>query len=422
MSGASTKAIRLGAAGRLIQRLLKVPLFRTSAMFALSGTAFAIGNLLLARALPVQQFGYFALAVALYNMSAQIAPMGLDQLLLRHGLAPDRRMFLRILGCGALVGGITGAAAFLSGGLEARAALAIAAAICAGGFVWVASYGLQVPGSQRQSILLATSSSWFICAIGLGAQAGSFHDALPLILMFMLGVVILGAAGWLGLRAARRGASVASRIHWREAFSLMGLTAIGTIGVQFERLIVPVTLGLRDLATFMVLASVAIFPFKLVMSGAGFSLIPRLRATADPQERRRIVRNEVITVVGFLALASLGCAALAPFATDLITNGRYQIGLPLVLAACLNGSAKVVQALPRAIIIASGSSRDLARLNRLGWMGLAAAGAGAVVGSNWGLEGLVIGAALGSLTGSVPGTLIARRALRQPTGDSADRG
>lgn len=416
-----TKVKAVGGPGKLIERLLRLPLLHASAVFALSGAAFAIGNLLLARALPVEQFGAFALAIALFNMAWQLAPLGVDQLILRHDLAPDGRMLARLLASGMLVGAIVGGAAYLAGGLEAWPAIIVGLLISAGGVLSAVSQGLRLPDTQRQALMVTTSGSWILCAIGVAAQINPFQESLSPLKLYALGILIVAAAGWIGLRGARAGrAARAQPIRWREAWSLLGLTAVASLGIQLERLIVPVAFSVRELATFSVLASVAIFPFRMVTSGAGFSLLPRLRAAADAAKRRRIVRKEVLAVVAFLMIATLGVVIVAPFATNLITGGRYQIGELLVLAACFNGSAKVMQALPRAILTACGSGRDLAYLNRLGWLGLAAAALGAVAGSEWGLEGLVAGAALGSLFGSLPAIAITRKVLREPFSAATD--
>jgi hypothetical protein len=47
----------------------------------------------------------------------------------------------------------------------------------------------------------------------------------------------------------------------------------------------------------------------------------------------------------------------------------------------------------------------------LSWLGLGLSLAGLWVGANWGLAGLVLGSAAGSLLGCIPSFVIAKRAL-----------
>jgi O-antigen/teichoic acid export membrane protein len=46
--------------------------------FALSGAAFAVGNLLLARTMPTDDFGRFSLGLALFIVFSHMAPFGIN--------------------------------------------------------------------------------------------------------------------------------------------------------------------------------------------------------------------------------------------------------------------------------------------------------------------------------------------------------
>jgi hypothetical protein len=71
-----------------------------------------------------------------------------------------------------------------------------------------------------------------------------------------------------------------------------------------------------------------------------------------------------------------------------------------------------MQSFPRALITACGDDRDIARLNRLGWIGLLTSIAGAFAGASLGLIGLLYGITLGSMVGTLPAILMARRKLK----------
>src|SRR5687768_9014753 len=92
----------------LIQKLMSQPTLRTTAVFAISGFAFAMGTLLLARTMQVEEFGNLALAIALFNVFGLLAPIGIDQILLRHKIDPGPRLLMRVILTGAAVGLLVG--------------------------------------------------------------------------------------------------------------------------------------------------------------------------------------------------------------------------------------------------------------------------------------------------------------------------
>ena len=122
--------------------------------------------------------------------------------------------------------------------------------------------------------------------------------------------------------------------------------------------------------------------------------------------------RQFFAMLCLLLLATAGILILAPYATDIVTNGRYQLSINLTTAACINGSAKVLQALPRAVLTGCGDTQQIAQLNRWGLFGLLASILGAIAGAHWGLPGLLYGVAIGSMAGSVPAILLARTSLR----------
>jgi len=400
---------RLGrGAGQLAARFSAV---RASAVYGLSGAAFAAGNLLLARSMPVAEFGRFALGLALFNIFAVIAPIGLDQVLLRHRLSLGPRIGGLLLLAGALVGGAVGLGAAAIADFPPAEAAVLATCILAGGLVFVVGAGLRASGKEPGALLAATAASWVLLLIGLLALLVPMATSLPPLALFAAGNVLAAAIGWAALRPAWP-AGTTVRIPWAEAVSLLSIAAIGTIMLQLERLLVPFALGLEELAVFSVLASVALFPFRMAVSGAGFGLVPKLRATGDLARRRRLVRDELVSVGALVVGAAFCVALLAPSVTHWLTNGRYEIGTALVLAACANGAAKVFQAIPRAILTGCGSERDIALLSRWGWFGLAVGALCGFAAAGWGLAGLLHGVALGSLVGTIPAGLLAARRLR----------
>ena len=397
----------------ILRRLMRQPTLRATAVFALSGLAFAVGNLLLARTMPVGAFGHFALAIALFNVFGLLAPLGLDQAMLRHRIDPGPKLLLFLSLSGLMMGGVVGWSFTNFYGLEELDGWALAFVIAAGGVMAALVALARSRQAEAASLLLVTAASWILLLVGTLSLVIPMKSALPPLFLFALGNLFAAAYGWWVMGSAHRvPPEERAPIPWAEAFSLLGIAAIGTVILQLERLVIPLTIGIDALALFSVLASVAIFPFRLLTASAGFALVPKLRAAKSRVAKIRLVRQELLAVCSLLVVSTVGIVALAPYATTLLTDGHYEISVGLALAACFNGCGKVMQSFPRALITACGDDRDIARLNRLGWVGLLTSIAGAFVGAPFGLTGLLYGVTLGSMVGTLPAIFMARRKLK----------
>jgi len=367
--------------------------------FGLSGAAFTLGMLLLARVLPVEAYGRFTLAVALFNIFGLLTPMGVDQLFLRGPMRAGRGLLAFLILSGLVVGGVVGAVTGLLGGLHRVEAWLTALAIAGGGLVAATSTGLRAWEMPGASMLLAISASFILLLAGtLTVLLGIKHGATPLAI-FAAGNIVFGAIGWSLLRYRAKDGDVGHPARrWREAGSMLGLVALGTLSLQIERIVIPILLDLKDLALFGVLASVAIFPFRLLASGVGFTLAPRLIG-AEPARRQAIVLVEARPLLAVIIVATAGLAVCGPLLATMVTGGLYAIGPALVFAACVNGVGKVAMAFPRAMLTAAGSPADLVLLNGWGVVGLALTVSGALAGAAYGITGLLWGATLG---GAIP--------------------
>lgn len=396
----------------LLRQLFSQPTMRATAVFALSGLAFALGTLMLARSMPVEAFGQLSLAIALFNVFGLLAPMGVDQIMLRHHIDPSPKLLTMLGVSGILLGGIVGAGYSYFNALPGGDSTALAIAIAAGGVIATLAALARSRHREFPALLLATAASWMLLLIGAASLLFSMKGLLLPLALFAGGNVLAAAAGWhiLGKKPLASVLTPAA-IPWGEALSLLGIAAIGTLVLQLERLIIPSIIGISALAQFSVLASVAIFPFRLLTASAGFSLVPKLRSATSLSQKHLLIKHEIVSIVGLLVVATLGIVVLAPLVTPILTGGRYQISVGLALAACFNGYAKVVQSFARALITACGSPADIAHFNRLGWVGLATSIAGAFAGSAWGLTGLLYGVTIGSMVGTVPSLMLAQRKL-----------
>ncbi|MDP2248389.1 MAG: oligosaccharide flippase family protein [Nitrosomonadales bacterium] len=399
----------------IVRRLLANPTVRATLVFGLSGLAFALGNLFLARTMSVEDYGKFALAIALFNVFSLLTPLGIDQALLRHRIDPGPRLLVLICITGTIIGLAVGTVYWLYTDVQIENIWMLALSIVSGGIVAILIALARALHREHAALLLATVASWILLVIGIVSFFIPMHLPLIPITLFAVANLLAAIVGWLTLCNAHRVVkSERVSIPWAESFSLLGIAAIGTLVLQLERLIIPFTIGLQELAVFSVLASVAIFPFRLLTASAGFSLVPKLRAASDRRQKLRMIGRELLSI-GLLAFVStIGIVILAPIVTDIFTAGRYQISFSLALAACVNGYSKIMQTIPRALITACGNDHDITRLNRLGWVGLFTSVLGGFLGANWGLEGLLYGVAIGSMAGTLPAIILAKGKLNEP--------
>ncbi|HET6618656.1 MAG TPA: hypothetical protein VFG64_01870, partial [Dongiaceae bacterium] len=347
-----------------------------------------------------------------FLISSQVAPLGIDQLMLRRRIDPSFLLFGQFLGQGALAALVVGLLAHVFYDLDLTSVMLMSVAVGAGNLIWIVAAGYRSHLKPRAALGAQTASDWLLLAIGVLVSVVPSDDAVIPMSLYCGAMALIGVAAWARYaRLYRVPPCERERITLRAAAPLLGIAAGSVVVVQLERIVIPLLLDVYALALFNVLASVAIFPFRMVASGAGFALVPRLRAASSVDDRRRMVWHELRMIALALVGATILVAFLAPPVAEWLTDGRYAPDRLLVLAACLNGAAKVVQAIPRAVVTACGSERDVTVLNRLVWVGILTGVVGAVLGSWTGLAGLLVGSTLGSLIIAIPATRVAQRAL-----------
>ena len=183
----------------------------------------------------------------------------------------------------------------------------------------------------------------------------------------------------------------------------MGWAAVSFIGAgilltSLDRLVIPGLLGMRELATFTVLATVAGSPFAMLYQAVNYTLVPRLRNAANARQRRRALARESAVVALICLLSAAGVLWLMPLILTAVLADRYAIGRALLVAAICVGLLKVVAALTAAAVNALGSRAQMIAMSLAGWLAIGVALLGATIGAHWGLIGLVYGVAAGWFT------------------------
>jgi O-antigen/teichoic acid export membrane protein len=365
--------------------------------------------------LPTGEYALFTLVIAVVNLSFALAPLGIENIILRRDLDTGPILLKRTLGVGLLTGVFSALAAAAAYDLSPLMPLLVLAATAGGGAMVVAA--AQFQSEQRYGLSLSLTQSpnlvLIVAAVAV-TVTGTTKASLPL-LIAALGFVLSGIIGWWILLRER-----ASRPHreswfpWGEALSLAGMNAAGLLLVQLDRLVIPYVLTLHDLATFGVVAAIAGSLFRVLSMGVGYTLVPRLRAAGSVVERRRLIAREAKLVGVIIVAGSLTIWFLTPWIERAFLAGKYHIGGALLMATIFSGVAKIMNSFTKATVTAFATGSEVSLINLLGWVSVGLALAAAIVGARWGLAGLIYGVGLGWLLRAVTQAYLILRHLKLP--------
>jgi O-antigen/teichoic acid export membrane protein len=382
-------------------------------LFAAGGAGFAVGNILLARVLPPQEYGYVALFLALIQLAITLGPVGLETVINRHHLGASAALLVRSSGTSALVGIALAMASMALYGIDPVLAAMLALAALAASLNKVAGSFFQSRKRYGLSLFLNQVHNWIVLLCVPVVMAFERPDALPAALTITVGYLLMAAAGW--WRAMRE--------HFHDATlppgkGLMkeGVAAMGTqvaIGLffQLDRLIIPRTLSIADLAIYSVVSAIAASPFRMLQVGASFTLLPGLRSSPDRVAALRLLKREAAAVLGIAVLASVVVILITPWIGTHLLDDQYPFSMSLLYAMVIVGFVRVWSGFAYAAVSALGSTQQLSLYNVWSWVALGIAIAAAIAASGQGLTGIVYGIGAGWLTLAVAATFIASRAL-----------
>ena len=380
-------------------------------IFAASGAAFALANILLARGLEVEAYAKFALAIAVYNVAALVAPLGMDQLSIRRSLAYTRKIAFAQLVSSSLVGGAFAFAASAYVSMSVSATFALAVSIALGGVMVGATSELRRRGTTFLALAIYVLPNLGLLLIATLAQFSPDMMLADVLWLYAIGTAITMILALAKVAVGEGFAQTVSGYRFAEALPLLGLATLGTLTLQMERLFLPALIDLKSLATFSLLSSLAIFPFRLISSGMGFALTPQLSDREKLAANYTRVRLEMIALAGLMLIGAAILVFLVPYLMPWLTQGRYEANHMLVLAACCSGVVMIGQALARAIITALGSVGMLHTLNLAGWGGLALSIAAAWAMAPYGLIGVILGVASAQALVTIPILIMAWRSF-----------
>jgi hypothetical protein len=406
---------------RVLRRAWTSPALRAALALTLSGGAFALANLILARVLPKEEYGRVSLWLAIVMIGVTTGPLGAQIIVNRHRIHPGRRLLARTLSTSGLVGLVLtfGAGALYPLDLPLLAAMLTAIIGGACNLVVVGHY----QSRQRYGLALLVSASTNLSLLAAGTAAAVFRltSAFAPAAIFATCAWARPVFAWWKLSRDRATLDYPDPPYpWGESLAVVGTIGAGMLLVTTERLVIPRALSLSDLATFSVLATLAGSPFQMLNQGVGFTLLPGLRGAPDRTSRRRVLRHELLTVAGACALSGVMVWWLTPIVLRHFLVGRYVLPAHLILAAIAVGALRPLGAVAIAVVNAVGSARELVALGGIVWTAWLLGFWGAWVGARWGLTGLVCGVGLGWLLRAAAAGWLASRSMRAEGANQVD--
>ena len=414
----------------MLRALYKSASLRAAAVLGLGGLAFTLGNLILARTLPAQEYGLISLVIGIVAVAGLTAPLGLDLVIGRRGLRLDSRLRRGILSISTAVGLVTAAVSAVVYRLDGALLICILVTTIASGLMQSSAAHFQ--GRQRfgPAVWIVQLSNWTLLFAALLTALAGFETAARSCAVLALTSAIGGAAAWvLAARQDGRGtsrqtsapreASVPARALLGEAFSLVTIHTSNAVFLQLERLLLAPIVGVQALALFGVVAALVASPFRMLQMAVLFTLIPNLRHAADVEERRRLLRREMLLVAGAIGAGSVVIWSVAPPLAHWFLSGRYDLSASLMGAALVSGVLKLCSAFATGTVIALAEDKGLRTLSAVSWATLGLSVVGAFAAAPWGLVGVLYGISAGWLVRSLIATWMALPHLRRPRDGTA---
>jgi O-antigen/teichoic acid export membrane protein len=414
----------------MLRALYKSASLRAAAVLGLGGLAFTLGNLILARTLPAREYGLISLVVGIFSVAGLAAPLGLDLVIGRRGLRLDSRLRRAILSISTAVGLVTAAVSAVVYRLDGALLICILVTTIASGLMQASAAHFQ--GRQRfgPAVWIVQLSNWTLLFAALLTALAGFETAAGSCAVLALTSAVGGAAAWLlaarqdgpgasGQTSAPREASVPARALLGEAFSLVTIHTSNAVFLQLERLLLAPIAGVQALALFGVVAALVASPFRMLQMAVLFTLIPNLRHAADVEERRRLLRREMLLVAGAIGAGSVVIWSVAPPLAHWFLSGRYDLSASLMCAALVSGVLKLCSAFATGTVIALAEDKGLRALSAVSWATLGLSVVAAFAAAPWGLVGVLYGISAGWLVRSLIATWMALPHLRRPRDGTA---
>jgi len=377
----------------MLARLLKSDSLRAAIGFAAGGAGFAAGNIILAKVLTPASFGVVSLALVFNQLGLNFGPLGLEVVTNRHRFRASGHLGFLVFRSSTIIAAILAVIASYYYQLPNAvvALLFVMAIACAVNRIGVALF----QGENRLSVamVLLQIHNYVLLLAALLAVVLSQTNEVFVVSVITVGYVASMIVGWWlahhRLLAGRQ--EVDPRLALKEGLAALGIGVAVQLLWQIERLAIPKVGSIEMLGTYAVLAAVAGSPFRMIQIGTGFSLLPRLRSVTTAGAARAVLVRESSTALLMIAASIIVVLVAAPFIFNTLLEGKYPIGTNLIIASFVIGVAKVCESFSTTVVSACGTRRHLATISVLGWLCVAVAIGGVIVGSRFGLVGILYG-------------------------------
>lgn len=404
------------AVARKLVALLRAPSLVAAAVYALAGVGFAASNVMLARVLPVREFGLVALFLSLSQVGVTLGPFGLELSINRHRLPATGRLLGRACVTGGIAAAVLAVVAHYFYGFSPALTWTLAATVLAVTANQIVTTYFQSRERFGLSLFIGLVHAWLLLlAIPLVTV---LHDysALPVALLVLCGYVVITALGW----SKRANSPTDAHAHCalpRGTLLKEGLAAIGmnlalTLLFQLDRLIIPTALSIGDLAIYAVVAAVVGSPFRMLQTGVGYTLLPRLRKADSVARVVRLLRHEAVLMLAAASIAAACVLTIGPWLVDVLIPGDYNPPHSVFVAIVVVGFIRVWCGFAQSLIYSFGSPRELFIVNVWAWLAVGEGVIAAFLIKSTGLTGIVYGLGTGWLTFALAASVLAFRALR----------
>ncbi len=383
----------------MLQSFYKSPALRTAAVFGMGGVAFSVGNLILARVLSAEQYGFASLFIGLASLAILIAPFGVDYVVPRRGLPLGSALRRTTLATSVLTGLVTAMVGALLYRMDVPLLICLFVATAAGGMTQTLASHFQGQGQFPVSMILLQASNWTTVVAGLlTLLAGAATATLPSAILAASALAV-AVIGW-GL--VRRKTASAEPVAppsglWAEAIPLLSMNAASAVMMQLERLVIPTTIGINQLALFGVLAALVGSPFRMIQNAVTFTLVPRLREAETARDRRQLLLRESMLIAVVVLLGSIVIWMVAPYIIRLLFAGRYELNDPLMVTTLISGVLKIFSAFAMTTASTLAPEKSLRLLGIGSWICVGIAVLASFAAARWGLVGVLYAISVGWL-------------------------
>ena len=404
----------------MLRALYKSASLRAAAVLGLGGLAFTLGNLILARTLPSREYGLVSLMIGIVAVAGLAAPLGLDLVIGRRGLPLAGRLPGSILKMASAVGVVAAVLSATFYRLDIALSISILVATVASGLMQASAAHFQ--GQQRfgPATWIVQLSNWTVLLAAVLTNVLGIETATASCALLALTTAAGGLWAWmLAGRAAAPATSQAEAIAApaslrKEALSLVSIHVANSIFLQLERLLLVPVAGVQALALFGVVAALVASPFRMLQMAVLFTLIPRLRQAVSIEERRRILRHEVLLIAAVIGAGSIVIWYVAPPLAHWFLSGRYDLNPALLCAALVSGVFKLCSAFATGTVIALSQDKGLRHLGLVSWATVGLSAVAAFAAAPWGLVGVLYGICVGWGVRRLIAAWMARPHLRRP--------